>query len=111
MASSQHLPSLGNLKADVIGLDWRVTIADARRMLGPNFAVQGNLDPLLLTAPQDVLEERAQELIDQGMLEPGYIFNLGHGLFPEAALEKIQALTAFVQQYSRAKLKQQRERN
>ncbi|MBB3109852.1 uroporphyrinogen decarboxylase [Paenibacillus phyllosphaerae] len=100
VASGELLPTLGNVKADVIGLDWRVPIAEGRRRLGGAFAVQGNLDPYILTAPMDVVQAYAKDIIDQGIQEPGYIFNLGHGLFPEASLEKLQELTAFIHAYS-----------
>jgi len=62
--------------------------------------VQGNLDPVVLTAPQSVIEAHAKSIIDQGLEQPGFVFNLGHGLFPEASLEKLKDLTAFVHQYS-----------
>lgn len=111
VASGELLPSLKKLKADVIGLDWRVSIDEARRRLSDRFAVQGNLDPMVLTAPQHVIEQYAKEIIDQGIKQPGYIFNLGHGLFPEASLDKIRDLTSFVHEYSRKMLKEQNERS
>lgn len=100
VGSGELLPALGRLQADVIGLDWRVPIAEGRRRLGGRFAVQGNLDPVVLTAPDEVIEEHARRIIDQGLEQPGYIFNLGHGLFPEASLEKLQRLTAYIHSYS-----------
>lgn len=108
VASGELLPCLTDLQADVIGVDWRVTIPEARRRIGPRFAVQGNLDPMVLTAPQSVIESRAREIIDAGMQQPGYIFNLGHGLFPEASLDKLKELTAFVHEYSRSALAKKR---
>ncbi|MEK5475509.1 uroporphyrinogen decarboxylase [Paenibacillus sp. FSL R5-0407] len=100
VSSGELLPTLTQLQADVIGLDWRVSIAEGRRRIGEKFAVQGNLDPYILTAPMDTIKQYAKELIDQGLEVPGYIFNLGHGLFPEASLEKLSELTAFVHEYS-----------
>ncbi|MHA7962629.1 uroporphyrinogen decarboxylase [Paenibacillus sp. CAU 1782] len=100
VSSGELLPLLGNLQADVIGLDWRVSIQEGRRRLGGSKAVQGNLDPTVLTAPMSVIESRAAEIIDQGLQEPGFIFNLGHGLFPEASLPKLAELTAFIHSYS-----------
>jgi uroporphyrinogen decarboxylase len=101
VSSGELLPELLNVKADVIGLDWRISIAEGRRRLEQGFAVQGNLDPTILTAPISVIESYAKEIIDSGIEEPGFIFNLGHGLFPEASLEKLAQLTAFVQSYSK----------
>lgn len=100
VASGELLPELVRLQSDVIGLDWRVSIEEGRRRLQHKYAVQGNLDPTILTAPQSVIEKYAAEIIDQGITEPGFIFNLGHGLFPEASLEKLKDLTAFIHQYS-----------
>lgn len=107
VSSGELLPTLIGLEADAIGLDWRVSITEGRRRLGQNFAVQGNLDPYLLTAPMDVIKEQAARIIDEGVLKPGYVFNLGHGLFPEASLEKLRELTEFVHEYSRKALMRQ----
>ncbi|MFC4778629.1 uroporphyrinogen decarboxylase [Paenibacillus sp. GCM10023252] len=100
VSSGELLPELRALQADVIGLDWRVSIPEGRRRLGGKFAVQGNLDPVVLTAPSEVIESYARRVIDGGMEEPGFIFNLGHGLFPEASLDKLRELTAYVHAYS-----------
>jgi uroporphyrinogen decarboxylase len=100
VSSGELLPRLRGLQADVIGLDWRVSIAEGRGRVSERFAVQGNLDPYILTAPMDVIKEKAKAIIDLGLKEPGYIFNLGHGLFPEASLDKLKELTAFIHDYS-----------
>ncbi|NGQ93952.1 uroporphyrinogen decarboxylase [Brevibacillus sp. SYP-B805] len=109
VGSGELLAELRELQADVIGLDWRVSIREGRRRVGEKFAVQGNLDPTVLTAPMSVIEQYAKQIVDQGMEKPGYVFNLGHGVFPEASLDKLKALTAFVHQYSAAALQQQPE--
>ncbi len=93
-----------DLPLDVVGLDWRLPIADARK-LGVTKAVQGNLDPAVLISSWDVIEERAKEIIDQGIEKPGFVFNLGHGVFPEVKPETLKKLTAFVHEYSAEKLK------
>ncbi|MCZ8513330.1 uroporphyrinogen decarboxylase [Paenibacillus filicis] len=107
VSSGELLPHLQGLQADVIGLDWRVPIAEGRRRLGGKYAVQGNLDPYVLTAPMNVIQAQAKAIIDEGIQEPGYVFNLGHGLFPEASLEKLKELTDFIHDYSREALKAQ----
>ena len=101
VSSGELLPTLRDLDTNVIGLDWRVSITEGRARIGSKFAVQGNLDPFLLTAPTQVLEERARQLIDEGIQQPGYIFNLGHGLFPEASLDVLKHLTDYIHAYSR----------
>ena len=93
------LPEWNKLPVDVLGLDWRTTIREAREM-GINKALQGNLDPSLLVAPWEMLEKKAKEIIDQGKEQPGYIFNLGHGVFPEVKVETLQKLTTLVHTYS-----------
>lgn len=105
VASGELLPTLTNLQANVIGLDWRVSITEGRKRLGGKFAVQGNLDPYVLTAPMDLIKQQAKVIIDEGIKEPGYIFNLGHGLFPEASLEKLRELTEYIHEYSAEVLK------
>ena len=68
---------------DVIGLDWRVNLAEAWSRLGHGVAVQGNLDPIALFAGVDEIRARAKAILDQAAGRPGHIFNLGHGILPE----------------------------
>lgn len=100
VGSGELLPLLTSLKSDVIGLDWRVSLSEGRRRTGGKFAVQGNLDPYVLTAPSAVIHEQARRILDEGMKAPGFIFNLGHGLYPEASLDKLRELTEYVHTYS-----------
>ncbi|WP_338754716.1 uroporphyrinogen decarboxylase [Bacillus sp. FJAT-52991] len=93
-----------DLPLDVVGLDWRLPIEQARAM-GMTKTVQGNLDPALLLAPWEVIEERAKAIIDQGIQQPGYIFNLGHGVFPDVNPDTLKRLTTFIHEYSAEKLK------
>ncbi|WP_028393201.1 uroporphyrinogen decarboxylase [Bacillus cihuensis] len=88
-----------DLPLDVVGLDWRLPIREAREM-GIHKAVQGNLDPSYLLAPWEVIEDTAKQILDQGMEQPGFIFNLGHGVFPEVDPETLRKLTAFIHEYS-----------
>jgi uroporphyrinogen decarboxylase len=66
---------------DVIGLDWRIALADGRRLVGDR-AVQGNLDPSLLLGSWEAVEEAARWVLDQNDRRPGHVFNLGHGVMP-----------------------------
>ncbi len=74
---------MGAAGAEVVGVDWRLPLAEASRRIGPAYAVQGNLDPALLSAPWPVLAERVREVLRSGAAAPGHIFNLGHGVPPE----------------------------
>jgi uroporphyrinogen decarboxylase len=84
---------------DVIGLDWRVELGPTWDALGAK-AVQGNLDPYLLLAPREELERRASEVLRSAGGRPGHIFNLGHGIFPEASVDQVRALVDHVHQES-----------
>jgi uroporphyrinogen decarboxylase len=91
-----------DLPLDVVGLDWRLPISEARKM-GVTKSVQGNLDPAILLSSWDVIEERAKKILDMGMEQPGFIFNLGHGVFPEVDPDTLKRLTAFIHEYSAGK--------
>lgn len=91
-----------DLPLDVVGLDWRMPIQQARD-LGIQKTLQGNLDPAILLAPWEVIEEKAKAILDQGMAQNGYIFNLGHGVFPQANPDVLKRLTAFIHDYSAAR--------
>ncbi|WP_421384087.1 uroporphyrinogen decarboxylase [Bacillus salacetis] len=93
-----------DLPIDVVGLDWRLPIQEARSN-GITKTVMGNLDPAILLAPWEVIEEKAKAIIDQGIENPGHIFNLGHGVFPSVKPETLKRLTAFVHEYSSGKLR------
>ncbi len=89
-----------DLPLDVVGLDWRLSIREAREM-GLTKALQGNLDPAVLLAPWEVIEARVKQILDEGMVhEGGYVFNLGHGIFPQIKPETLRRLTAFIHDYS-----------
>ncbi|KRG16650.1 uroporphyrinogen decarboxylase [Lederbergia galactosidilytica] len=89
-----------DLPLDVVGLDWRLPIKEARK-LGVTKAVQGNLDPAVLIADWPTIEAKAKEILDQGMQQPGFIFNLGHGVFPEVNPDVLKKLTNFIHEYSK----------
>ncbi|MGG6445503.1 uroporphyrinogen decarboxylase [Pseudobacillus badius] len=92
------------LPLDVVGLDWRLPVQEARAM-GITKTVQGNLDPAILLAPWEVIEERTRAILDAGLASPGHIFNLGHGVFPEVNPDVLKRLTSFVHEYSAQKRK------
>jgi uroporphyrinogen decarboxylase len=67
---------------DVMGLDWHLDLGKARDILGPEMAVQGNLDPTVLFASPEIIEREVQRVLDENAGRPGHIFNLGHGILP-----------------------------
>ena len=93
--TGELLPLLAKAGADVVGIDWRVPLDEARRRLGPDVAVQGNLDPAACLAPWPAVEERARDVLARNGGRPGHVFNLGHGVLPEtdpATLERLVEL-------------------
>jgi uroporphyrinogen decarboxylase len=86
---------------DVIGLDWRVDLAEAWARLGYGVAVQGNLDPIALFADISEIQNRARAILDQAGGRPGHIFNLGHGILPETPVDHVIALIEAVHEMSR----------
>ena len=81
VGTGELLGLMGDAGADVVGVDWRVPLADGVRRVGGR-AVQGNLDPSLVFAPTEVMLARATEIVEAGRAAPGHIFNLGHGVLP-----------------------------
>jgi uroporphyrinogen decarboxylase len=95
---------LGELRdagGDVIGADWRTPLDDAWARIGPDRAIQGNLDPTLLLGPLDRIFAAADDIFDRAGGRPGHIFNLGHGILPSTPLEHVQALARYVHQQTR----------
>jgi len=92
---STHLERMGALGFDVVSVDWRIPLAEARERLS-NSALQGNLDPDLLLAPRELLLARVGRALEAVGHQPGYIFNLGHGVKPETPPENVRALVEAV---------------
>jgi len=85
--------------ADVIGLDWRQPLDEGWRTVGHGHAVQGNLDPITLFAPREILEVRVKEVLRAAAGRPGHIFNLGHGIVPGTPVENVQAVVRMVKEF------------
>lgn len=82
--------------ARVVGVDWTVSLADIARRLPASVAVQGNLDPAVLTSNPSTVEAETRRILHEMAGRPGHIFNLGHGVPPDAKLENIEALVRAV---------------
>jgi uroporphyrinogen decarboxylase len=67
--------------------------------VGFNHAVQGNLDPITLFAPVEILEQRVKEILRAANGRPGHIFNLGHGIVPGTPVENVQAVVKMVREF------------
>ena len=77
------LESMHAAGPSVLGLDWRTSITDARRRMGADLVVQGNLDPALVLAGRDIALAGDRRVLADNGGHPGHIFNLGHGVQPE----------------------------
>jgi uroporphyrinogen decarboxylase len=86
--------------ADVIGLDWRVPLEAGWQSVGAACAVQGNLDPISLFAPEEVLKAHVREVLAAAAGRPGHIFNLGHGIVPGTPVENVIRVVEWVKELS-----------
>jgi len=93
------LAEMASTGADVIGLDWRQPLDEGWRAVGHGHAVQGNLDPITLFAPLDVLQQRVHDILRAANGHPGHIFNLGHGIVPNTPVENVQAVVKMVKEF------------
>jgi uroporphyrinogen decarboxylase len=92
----QWLEAIADSGCDAIGVDWTTDLAAARARVGGRVALQGNLDPqALLTTPEAIRSEAAAILRAAGS-EPGFVFNLGHGIQPDTPPDHVAALVSFV---------------
>ena len=80
--SGSMLNTVQKAGGDVMGLDWHVDLGAARDLIGPQMAVQGNLDPTVLYATREIIEREVKRVLDENAGRPGHIFNLGHGILP-----------------------------
>jgi uroporphyrinogen decarboxylase len=80
---------------DVIGVDFRISLTEASRLL-PGSPLQGNLDPTTLQTNPEIVDREARRIVREGKALPGHIFNLGHGILPETPLENVEALVLAV---------------
>ncbi|WP_091227638.1 uroporphyrinogen decarboxylase [Microbacterium sp. 3J1] len=82
--------------ADGVGVDWRLPLDEAARILGPDVTVQGNIDPALLSAPWSVLEAHVRDVVERGRAARGHIVNLGHGVPPETDPDQLTRIVELV---------------
>ena len=96
-ASSHLFPAVAESRADVLSVDWRVNLAELRKSLGPGIALQGNLDPAVLFAPQSHIRRAISEILSE-LQGAGHILNLGHGILPDTPVENARAFIEAAQQ-------------
>jgi uroporphyrinogen decarboxylase len=100
VGTGELLGVMGEAGADVVGVDWRVPLDEAALRVGAGKALQGNLDPAILLAPWEVVEERARAVLERGRVAEGHVFNLGHGVLPSTDPDQLARLTDLVHEAS-----------
>ncbi len=93
------LESMSQIKPDVMGVDWHEEIDKAWERIGPDFAVQGNLDPVAVFAPNEILDAKVKDVLRRTEGRPGHIFNLGHGIMPSMSIDALKRVAEIVHSY------------
>jgi len=96
VGTGELLGLMAQAGAEVVGVDWRVPLSQARSRIGPGRSVQGNLDPAILLADWGVIEAAVREVVEQGRGAPGHIVNLGHGVLPQTDPEILTRVVELV---------------
>lgn len=96
----QWLPKIAASGCNAVGIDWTKNIAQARAEISNTVALQGNLDPLTLFAKPEIIKQEAKKILDAMHGEPGFVFNLGHGILPQTNPDHVKCLVDFVHEYN-----------
>ncbi len=96
---NQWLEMIANTNCHAIGVDWTINIAQARERVGSHIALQGNLDPSILYASPEVIIQHAHDILTSLSNQPGHIFNLGHGIYPDVPIESVHILVETVHSF------------
>lgn len=96
---SQHAENLLKTGAKILSVDWSTNMQELSYSIPIPFTIQGNLDPAILNMTPEIVRKNALKLLDQMESHAGYIFNLGHGILPEAKIENVEMLVRTVTEY------------
>lgn len=89
--ANHALSDIASIGCDVVSLDWTIDIAEAKALLDGGITLQGNLDPTVLYATEEVIEERVRDIAKRMQTPQGHIFNLGHGITPDVDPDNARA--------------------
>lgn len=92
MGGPDHLSHLAGSLAQVLGVDWQTDLEQAKIVMHPEYALQGNLDPTVLYGSKEIITREVERLLRIFGKESGHIFNLGHGIPPDVPLENVEHL-------------------
>lgn len=95
-----QLEALADTGCDALGVDWTITLDEARRRVGDRVALQGNLDPSILLAGKNVIRREVGYTLESFGQGDGHVFNLGHGITPDVDPEHLSALIGAVRELS-----------
>lgn len=99
--SSVFAPLMVEAKPSAISLDWNADIREMRHRIPRDIALQGNLDPDVLLASEGALRQEVHKILSKMHDEPGFIFNLGHGITPQVNPSQVQVLVETIKGYGR----------
>ena len=94
--ANSHLEGLADTGCAALGVDWTISIGEARKRVGDRVALQGNLDPVALAASPDAIRREVRAVLDDFGAHPGHVFNLGHGITPDTPIRHVEQLVARV---------------
>jgi uroporphyrinogen decarboxylase len=95
-----QLEALADIGCDALGVDWTITLKQARKLVGNRVALQGNLDPSVLLADKTVIRREVSDTLNSFGQGNGHVFNLGHGITPDVDPENLTALISAVRELS-----------
>lgn len=90
------LEAMRDAGGTAVGVDWRVPLDTAWERVGRDRAIQGNLDPLVLLGPWEVVERESRRVLERAQGRPGHVFNVGHGIHPGTDPDQIRRLVELV---------------
>ncbi len=96
VGTGELLTAFADAGTDVVGVDWRIPLSEARRRTGGRVALQGNLDPAVCLAEWPRVEAAVRAILDDNDGHPGHVFNLGHGVLPQTNPDILQQVVELV---------------
>lgn len=98
--SATFYPDIKKLNCSALGVDWKISLSKAAKLLDNKFVLQGNLDPALLFAGQETISSEVDRILGEAESVNGHIFNLGHGILPRTPVENVKFLVDYVKERS-----------
>jgi uroporphyrinogen decarboxylase len=99
---NSHLEELADTGCDGLGVDWTITLAEARARVGDRVSLQGNLDPAIMLSNPAIIQEQVKAALASYGEGSGHVFNLGHGITPDVDPHHMTVLTESVREFSPA---------